>query len=111
MEKAKRTLESQAKEQSVQIEELEGELQATENAKLRLEVNMQALEAQFERELQTKQEHGEEKKTNMIVLFMLIFMIILIVPLMYFANTYFAPPPPPPSTWESVIDYMSTLFY
>ena len=62
MEKAKRTLESQAEEQRVQIEELEDELQATEDAKLRLEVNMQALKAQFERELQTKEEQGEEKK-------------------------------------------------
>lgn len=52
MEKAKRVLESQLAEQKAQNEELEDELQMTEDAKLRLEVNMQALRTQFERELQ-----------------------------------------------------------
>ena len=52
MEKAKRALESQLAEQKTQIEELEDELQLTEDAKLRLEVNMQALKAQYERDLQ-----------------------------------------------------------
>ena len=36
-------------EQKTQIEELEDELQATEDAKMRLEVNMQAMKAQFDR--------------------------------------------------------------
>lgn len=45
-----------------QLEELEDELQATEDAKLRLEVNMQAMKAQFERDLQTRDEQNEEKK-------------------------------------------------
>lgn len=35
----------------IQSEDLEDELQITEDAKLRLEVNMQALRAQFERDL------------------------------------------------------------
>lgn len=35
----------------IQNEDLEDELQITEDAKLRLEVNMQALRAQFERDL------------------------------------------------------------
>lgn len=52
LEKAKRVLESQLAEQKAQNEELEDELQMTEDAKLRLEVNMQALRAQFERDLQ-----------------------------------------------------------
>jgi myosin protein heavy chain len=52
LEKAKRALESQLAEQKAQNEELEDELQFTEDAKLRLEVNMQALRAQFERDLQ-----------------------------------------------------------
>lgn len=52
LEKAKRVLESQLSEQKAQNEELEDELQMTEDAKLRLEVNMQALRAQFERDLQ-----------------------------------------------------------
>lgn len=52
LEKAKRVLESQLAEQKTQNEELEDELQMTEDAKLRLEVNMQALRTQFERDLQ-----------------------------------------------------------
>lgn len=49
-----------------QLEELEDELQAAEDAKLRLEVNMQALKAQFERDLQGRDEQGEEKKRQLI---------------------------------------------
>lgn len=45
-----------------QLEELEDELQATEDAKLRLEVNMQAMKAQFERDLQARDEQNDEKK-------------------------------------------------
>lgn len=48
--------------QKTQIEELEDELQLTEDAKLRLEVNMQAMKAQFERDLQAKDEQAEEKR-------------------------------------------------
>ena len=53
-------------EQRTQIEELEDELQATEDAKLRLEVNMQALKAQYDREIQNKDEQGEEKKRSLV---------------------------------------------
>lgn len=49
-----------------QLEELEDELQAAEDAKLRLEVNMQALKAQFERDLQGRDEQGEEKRKQLI---------------------------------------------
>lgn len=49
-----------------QLEELEDELQAAEDAKLRLEVNMQALKAQFERDLVGRDEMGEEKKRQLI---------------------------------------------
>ena len=38
LEKSRRSLESQVEEQRTQMEELEDELQATEDAKLRLEV-------------------------------------------------------------------------
>ena len=62
LEKSKRTLEQQVEEMRTQLEELEDELQATEDAKLRLEVNMQAMKAQFDRDLQAKDEQGEEKK-------------------------------------------------
>ncbi|NXN26530.1 MYH10 protein, partial [Nycticryphes semicollaris] len=62
LEKSKRTLEQQVEEMRTQLEELEDELQATEDAKLRLEVNMQAMKAQFERDLQARDEQNEEKK-------------------------------------------------
>lgn len=55
LERAKRVLESQLAEQKSQNEELEDELQMTEDAKLRLEVNMQAMRAQFERDLQVSE--------------------------------------------------------
>ncbi|XP_075417032.1 myosin-10 [Tenrec ecaudatus] len=66
LEKSKRALEQQVEEMRTQLEELEDELQATEDAKLRLEVNMQAMKAQFERDLQTRDEHNEEKKRLLI---------------------------------------------
>ena len=66
LEKSKRALESQVDEQRTQIEELEDELQATEDGKLRLEVNMQAMKAQFDRQLQEKEEAGDEKKKTLI---------------------------------------------
>lgn len=53
-------------EMRTQLEELEDELQATEDAKLRLEVNMQAMKAQFDRDLQAREEQGEEKKRALI---------------------------------------------
>uniref|UniRef100_A0A8B9M128 Myosin, heavy chain 10, non-muscle n=1 Tax=Astyanax mexicanus TaxID=7994 RepID=A0A8B9M128_ASTMX len=62
LEKSKRTLEQQVEEMRTQLEELEDELQATEDAKLRLEVNMQAMKAQFERDLQARDEQNDEKK-------------------------------------------------
>ena len=62
LEKSKRSLEAQLAEQKQTIEELEDELQATEDAKLRLEVNMQAAKTAFERELASKEEQSEEKR-------------------------------------------------
>ena len=50
-----------------QLEELEDELQATEDAKLRLEVNLQAMKAQFERDLQGRDEQSEEKKKQLVL--------------------------------------------
>ncbi|XP_051789956.1 myosin-11 isoform X3 [Erpetoichthys calabaricus] len=66
LEKSKRALETQVEEMKTQLEELEDELQATEDAKLRLEVNMQALKAQFERDLQARDEQNEEKKRQLV---------------------------------------------
>lgn len=66
LEKAKRALESQLAELKAQNEELEDDLQLTEDAKLRLEVNMQALRTQFERDIQSKEEQAEEKRRGLI---------------------------------------------
>ncbi|XP_054088736.1 myosin heavy chain, non-muscle isoform X2 [Zeugodacus cucurbitae] len=66
LEKAKRALESQLAELKAQNEELEDDLQLTEDAKLRLEVNMQAMRSQFERDLQAKEEQAEEKRRGLI---------------------------------------------
>uniref|UniRef100_A0A8C8AQU6 Myosin-9 n=1 Tax=Otus sunia TaxID=257818 RepID=A0A8C8AQU6_9STRI len=66
LEKAKRALEQQVEEMKTQLEELEDELQATEDAKLRLEVNQQAMKAQFDRDLQGRDEQSEEKKKQLI---------------------------------------------
>lgn len=49
-----------------QLEELEDELQATEDAKLRLEVNMQAMKAQYERDLQGRDDQNDEKKRALV---------------------------------------------
>ncbi|XP_069510474.1 myosin-9 [Ambystoma mexicanum] len=66
MEKSKRALEQQVEEMKTQLEELEDELQATEDAKLRLEVNLQAMKAQFERDLQGRDEQSEDKKKQLV---------------------------------------------
>ena len=66
LEKKKRELEAQVEAQRQQIEELEDEVQVSEDAKLRLEVNMQALKAQIDRDLQAKEEQGEEGKRSLL---------------------------------------------
>uniref|UniRef100_A0A4W6FIU5 Myosin-9 n=1 Tax=Lates calcarifer TaxID=8187 RepID=A0A4W6FIU5_LATCA len=66
LERSKRAMEQQLEEMRVQLEELEDELQATEDAKLRLEVNMQAMKAQFDRDLQARDEQGEERRRQLV---------------------------------------------
>ncbi|XP_040215625.1 myosin-9 [Rana temporaria] len=66
LEKSKRALEQQVEEMKTQLEELEDELQATEDAKLRLEVNLQAMKAQFDRDLQGRDEQSEDKKKQLV---------------------------------------------
>ncbi|XP_061906286.1 myosin-11-like isoform X2 [Entelurus aequoreus] len=66
LEKAKRGLEGVMEEMKAHMEELEDELQVAEDAKLRLEVNSQALKAQHERELQAREEMGEEKRKQLL---------------------------------------------
>ncbi|XP_062284112.1 myosin-9a [Scomber scombrus] len=66
LERSKRAMEQQLEEMKTQLEELEDELQATEDAKLRLEVNMQAMKAQFDRDLQARDEQGEERRKQLV---------------------------------------------
>ncbi|XP_068176707.1 myosin-9-like [Antennarius striatus] len=66
LERSNRTMGQQLVEMKTQVEELEDELQATEDAKLRLEVNMQAMKAQFDRDLQTRDEQGEERRKQLV---------------------------------------------
>uniref|UniRef100_A0A4W5RH71 Myosin-9 n=1 Tax=Hucho hucho TaxID=62062 RepID=A0A4W5RH71_9TELE len=66
LEKAKRAMDQQLEEMRVQLEELEDELQTTEDAKLRLEVNMQAMKAQSDRDLQARDEQGEERRKQLV---------------------------------------------
>lgn len=66
LEKAKRGLEAQVEEMTIQMEELEDELQTAEDAKLHLEVNMQALKVQFQRDLQGREEQSEEKRKQLL---------------------------------------------
>ncbi|XP_040569834.1 myosin heavy chain, non-muscle isoform X3 [Lepeophtheirus salmonis] len=65
LEKAKRNLEAALVEAKRQLEEAEDEFQAVEDQKMRLEVNMQALKAQYERDIQAREEAGEEKRRGM----------------------------------------------
>ena len=48
------------------LEELEGDLQMTEDVKLRLEVNMQAMKTQMERDMSAKEEQAEEKRRTLL---------------------------------------------
>lgn len=66
LEKAKRGLEALVEEMRAQMEELEDELQVAEDAKLRLEVNSQALKAQHEREMHGRDEMGEDKRKQLL---------------------------------------------
>nr|XP_054101931.1 myosin-9 isoform X2 [Callithrix jacchus] len=64
--KSRRLLEQQVEELKTQLEELEDELQDTENANLRLEVSLQAMKIQFERDLQGRDEQSEEKQQQLV---------------------------------------------
>lgn len=55
-------METEAENLRVQTQDLEEELAEAENSRLRLEVTLQALKAQFEREISTNEEKGEEKR-------------------------------------------------
>lgn len=57
--------EQAANDLRTQVTELEDELTAAEDAKLRLEVTVQALKAQHERDLQGHDEAGEERRRQL----------------------------------------------
>uniref|UniRef100_A0AC11BTV6 Myosin heavy chain 14 n=1 Tax=Ovis aries TaxID=9940 RepID=A0AC11BTV6_SHEEP len=65
LERARRVAEQAASDLRMQVTELEDELTAAEDAKLRLEVTMQALKAQHERDLQGRDEAGEERRRQL----------------------------------------------
>ncbi|KAK3797476.1 hypothetical protein RRG08_049307 [Elysia crispata] len=66
LEKSKRSLEATVAEQRQQIEDLEDELQTAEDVKLRLEVNMQALKAQYERDQAGREDQEEEARKSLL---------------------------------------------
>ncbi|KAM9746242.1 myosin-14-like isoform 2-T2 [Menidia menidia] len=66
LEKVRRGLEAGLEEARAQLEELEDELQASEDARLRLEVNGQAERAAHQRELQNREEAAEEKRRTLL---------------------------------------------
>ncbi|XP_004381901.1 myosin-14 [Trichechus manatus latirostris] len=65
LERARRVAEQAASDLRTQVTELEDELTAAEEAKLRLEVTVQALKAQHERDLQGRDEAGEERRRQL----------------------------------------------
>uniref|UniRef100_F1MM57 Myosin heavy chain 14 n=1 Tax=Bos taurus TaxID=9913 RepID=F1MM57_BOVIN len=65
LERARRVAEQAANDLRTQVTELEDELTAAEDAKLRLEVTVQALKAQHERDLQGRDEAGEERRRQL----------------------------------------------
>eukprot|EP00800_Vazella_pourtalesii_P021271 TRINITY_DN7830_c0_g1_i1.p1 TRINITY_DN7830_c0_g1~~TRINITY_DN7830_c0_g1_i1.p1 ORF type:complete len:1974 (-),score=571.80 TRINITY_DN7830_c0_g1_i1:235-6156(-) len=62
LEKLRRNLENQLSEAKQQLEEVEDELMLSEDAKLRLEVNLQAAKTNFARDLASKEEQNDEIK-------------------------------------------------
>lgn len=66
LEKAKRSLEAELADMRVQMEELEDNLQISEDARLRLEVTNQAIRAENERALSNKDVEAEEKRRGLL---------------------------------------------
>lgn len=62
LEKAKRDLETQLLDKKAIIDELEDAVQLSEDARLRLEVNLQASKAEYDRSIQAKDAEIEEKR-------------------------------------------------
>uniref|UniRef100_A0A915I508 Myosin tail domain-containing protein n=1 Tax=Romanomermis culicivorax TaxID=13658 RepID=A0A915I508_ROMCU len=64
LEKARRSLQTELDEVRMQVEELEDNLKLSEDARLRLEVNMQAMKIDFEKNLQIKEMELDGKKKS-----------------------------------------------
>lgn len=65
LEKAKRQLEQELSDLRTQVEELEDGVQLAEDARLRLEVNQQAVRNEYEQQL-TQREHEEEERRRVL---------------------------------------------
>ncbi|ULU11166.1 hypothetical protein L3Y34_014981 [Caenorhabditis briggsae] len=65
LEKTKRRLDEELNRAEQQIIELEDALQIAEDARSRVEVNMQALKAEFERQLAAREEDEEDRKKGL----------------------------------------------
>ncbi|UMM12123.1 hypothetical protein L5515_001062 [Caenorhabditis briggsae] len=65
LEKTKRRLDEELNRAEQQIIELEDTLQIAEDARSRVEVNMQALKAEFERQLAAREEDEEDRKKGL----------------------------------------------
>uniref|UniRef100_A0A0N4ZTS6 Myosin heavy chain n=1 Tax=Parastrongyloides trichosuri TaxID=131310 RepID=A0A0N4ZTS6_PARTI len=65
LEKAKRALESELLNYKSQVEELDDALQLSEDNCLRLEVNLQAIKAEYDRNHANKENEAEEKRKNL----------------------------------------------
>lgn len=57
---------SSRREEEELLEELKDQLQATEDAKLHLEVNIQAMKVQFDRDLQAREKEGEKRMKQLV---------------------------------------------
>lgn len=65
LEKTKRRLDEEVNRAEQQIIELEDALQIAEDARSRVEVNMQAMKAEFERQLAAREEDEEDRKKGL----------------------------------------------
>uniref|UniRef100_A0A0N5CAX5 Myosin heavy chain n=1 Tax=Strongyloides papillosus TaxID=174720 RepID=A0A0N5CAX5_STREA len=65
LEKAKRALEAELLNYKNQVEELDDALQLSEDNCLRLEVNLQAIKAEYDRNHANKENEAEEKRKNL----------------------------------------------
>ena len=66
LQKAKRMLEAQLEELRTQMKELEDDLELTTDAKIRLEVNLDAAKTQYKADISAQEEAFEEKRKGLL---------------------------------------------